>query len=104
MREAGYYTTYQGKWHLNSALPEHFKPGDPLQLVGQDNDRIGLGYSWADPADGPLDDQSEIDAFYRVQLTPEIQIGPTFTVIFDPVRNQDEDRIAVWGFRTRVAL
>ena len=54
MREAGYYTTYQGKWQLNSALHEHFKPGDPLQLVGQDNDRIGLGYSWADPAEGPL--------------------------------------------------
>jgi porin len=73
-------------------------------IFGQDHDRIGLGYTWADPADGTLDDQSEIDAFYRVQLTPEIQIGPTLSVIFDPVRNPDEDRITVWGFRTRVAL
>lgn len=73
-------------------------------IFGQDNDRIGLGYTWADPADGMLDNQSEIDAYYRVQLTPEIQIGPTLSVIFDPVRNPDEDRITVWGFRTRVAL
>ena len=73
-------------------------------IFGQDNDRIGLGYTWSDPADGSLDNQKEIDAYYRVQLTPEIQIGPTFAVIFDPVLNQDEDRITVWGFRTRVAL
>jgi porin len=73
-------------------------------IFGQDNDRIGLGYTWADPADGKLDNQSEIDAYYRLQLTPEIQIGPTLSVIFDPVRNPDEDRITVWGFRTRVAL
>jgi porin len=73
-------------------------------IFGQDNDRIGLGYTWSDPADGSLDNQKEIDAYYRVQLTPEIQIGPTFTVSFDPVLNQDEDRITVWGFRTRVAL
>jgi porin len=73
-------------------------------IFGQDHDRIGLGYTWADPADGSLDNQSEIDAFYRVQLTPEIQIGPTLSIIFDPVRNPDEDRITVWGIRTRVAL
>ena len=73
-------------------------------IFGQDNDRIGLGYTWADPADRTLDNQSEIDAYYRVQLTPEIQIGPTLSVIFDPVRNPDEDRITVWGFRSRIAL
>ena len=73
-------------------------------IFGQDNDRIGLGYTWAKPADGALDDQSEVDAYYRVQLTPQIQIGPTLSVIFDPVRNPDEDRITVWGLRTRVAF
>ncbi len=73
-------------------------------IFGQDHDRIGLGYTWADPADRTLDNQSEIDAYYRVQLTPEIQIGPTLSVIFDPVRNPDKDTIYVWGFRSRIAL
>jgi carbohydrate-selective porin OprB len=45
-----------------------------------------------------------IDTFYRLQLTPEIQIGPTFQAIFDPVRNSEEDSVYVWGARTRVAL
>ena len=73
-------------------------------IFGQDKDRIGVGYTWSDPADRALNNQSEIDAYYRVQLTPEIQVGPTLSVIFDPVRNPDKDRITVWGFRTRLAL
>ena len=36
MRAAGYFTTYQGKWHLNARIHEHFPPGKPLQLVGHD--------------------------------------------------------------------
>jgi porin len=73
-------------------------------IFGQANDRIGLGYTWSDPADRSLDHQGAINAYYRVQLTPEIQVGPTIEVVFDPVRNPDEDRVYVWGFRTRIAL
>ena len=71
-------------------------------IFGQANDRIGVGYTWSDPADRTLDHQGAIDAYYRVQLTPEIQVGPTLEVIFDPVRNPDEDTVYVWGFRTRL--
>jgi len=72
------------------------------KIFGQANDRIGLGYTWSDPVDRTLDNQGVIDAYYRVQLTPEIQIGPTLEIIFDPVRNPDEDTVFVWGFRTRI--
>jgi porin len=73
-------------------------------IFGQANDRIGVGYTWSDPANRALDDQSEIDTYYRVQVTPEIQVGPTFQIIFDPVRNQDKDTVYVWGIRTRIAF
>ena len=73
-------------------------------IFGQSKDRIGVVYTWSDPADRSLDDQSEIDAYYRVQVTPEISAGPTIQVIFDPVRNPDEDSVFVWGIRTRIAL
>ena len=36
MRAAGYYSTYQGKWHLHNQLHENFPPGKPLQMVGHD--------------------------------------------------------------------
>ena len=81
--------------------------GEEIQtdnIFDQDKDRIGIGYTWADPADRKLDDQSVIDAYYRVQLTPEIQIGPTLEIIFDPVRNQEENTVTVLGFRARVVL
>ncbi|MDH3830549.1 MAG: carbohydrate porin [Gammaproteobacteria bacterium] len=73
-------------------------------IFGQDKDRIGVGYTWSDPADSSLDKQNMIDAYYRVQLTPEIEIGPTLEVVFDPVRNPDDDTVYVWGFRARIAL
>jgi porin len=74
------------------------------QIFGQANDRIGIGYTWSDPADSSLDNQDTIDAYYRVQVTPEIQFGPTLEVVFDPVRNPDDDTVYVWGLRTRVAF
>jgi len=63
-----------------------------------------VGCTWSDPADRRLDHQGATDAYYRVQLMPDIQAGPSQEVIFDPVRNPDEDRIYVWGFRTRIEM
>ena len=73
-------------------------------IFGQSYDRIGIGYTWSEPANHELDDQSQIDTYYRVQVTPEIQFGPTFQLIFDPVRNPEEDTVYVWGIRARFAL
>jgi len=73
-------------------------------IFGQADDRIGVGYTGSDPADRTLDEQNMINACYRVQLTPEIEIGPTLEVVFDPVRNPDDDTIYVWEFLTRVSL
>jgi len=64
MRDAGYYTTYQGKWHLNAQIHEHFPPGKPLQLVGYEtmdqygfSDFIGIGDVVGDTLDGYHTDQ-----------------------------------------------
>jgi len=73
-------------------------------IFGDIQDRIGLGYTWSDPADTSLSNQDTIEAYYRLQLTPEIQIGPTFEAVFDPVRYPDEDSVYVWGVRTRGSL
>ena len=36
MRDAGYYTTYQGKWHLNRKLDREKPEGAAHQLIGHD--------------------------------------------------------------------
>lgn len=73
-------------------------------IFGQSDDRIGVGFTWSDPADRALDDQSTIDVFYRVQVTPEIAASPMFQAVFDPVRNPDEDDIYIFGIRVRLEL
>ena len=74
------------------------------EIFEQTNDRIGGGYTWSDPANRALDNQSMIDGYYRVQVTPEIQVGPTLQVIFDPVNNPVEDTVFIYGIRARVTL
>jgi arylsulfatase len=64
MRAAGYYATYQGKWHLNKRIHEHFPSGKPLQLVGHDtmekygfSDFTGIGDVVGDTLGGYVTDQ-----------------------------------------------
>ena len=64
MRKAGYYSTYQGKWHLHSRLHEHFAPNEPLRFIGNDlmneygfSDFTGIGDMVGDPLGGYHTDQ-----------------------------------------------
>jgi porin len=70
-------------------------------IFGQSRDRIGIGITWSRPADGSLDDQGAIDAFYRVQVTPQIALTPTVQMIIEPVRNSNKDVVWVLGLRSR---
>jgi|GEM_PF-1228127 len=73
-------------------------------IFNQANDRVGIGYTWSEPADESLDNQDTVDAYYRLQLTPEIQLGPVFELIFDPVRHPNEDTVFVGALRARINL
>ena len=70
-------------------------------LFGYSNDRLGIGATWSRPADNRLDDQGALDIYYRLQITPQVAITPTFHLVIDPVRNPDDDPVLVWGIRTR---
>jgi porin len=70
-------------------------------IFGQRNDRIGIGLTWSRPLDNALDDQGALDLYYRIQVTPQIALSPTLHLVIDPVRNPNEDEIAVLGLRTR---
>jgi porin len=72
-------------------------------IFGQSNDRIGIGLTWSRPSNGTLDDQGALDAFYRVEVTPQIAVSPTLQLIMNPVRNPD-DVVWVLGVRSRFAF
>jgi porin len=72
------------------------------KIFGQSKDRIAVSVSWVEPTDDTKNNQTSIDAYYRVQLTPQIQFGPTLGIVFDPVDNPEEDTVCVVGLRTRI--
>ena len=72
-------------------------------IFGQDKDRIGIGYTWSDPADQSLDDQGDNRCILsRAGDAGDPNRPNTFQVVFDPVRNPDENTVYVWGIRTRI--
>lgn len=69
--------------------------------LGQNNDLIGIGFSWGQPTDRTLRDQYVIEAFYRVQITPHTNLTPDLQITFDPSENSAEETIVVGGVRLR---
>ena len=71
-------------------------------------DLLGFGLNWGEPNEttfGPgLDDQYTAELFYRWQLTPQLAITPDVQLIIDPALDPTENRIWVFGLRTRLAL
>ena len=111
MQRFGRFTPFvrYGYADVNSRGPTPVKHMANVGLVidgifGQDRDRIGVGFTWSDPADRTLSEQRTIDAYYRVQITPEIAISPVVQAIINPVRNPDRGTVFVWGFRARIDL
>ena len=65
-------------------------------------DLVGLSLAWGQPSVSAARDQYVIEAFYRVQLTPELQLTPDIQLIIAPSFNPDQDLIAVFGLRARL--
>ncbi len=65
------------------------------------DDLIGLGFAWGQPSNRSLPDQYVLEAFYRVQVFPYLQVTPDLQVIFNPSQNPDKSTIMVLGLRTR---
>lgn len=96
-------------------------------VFGQNNDLIGIGFSYGkfdlgalgqpDPVDLNGDGFPDFDLgsvardllgtkqyaaelFYRVQLTQELRVTPSVQLIWDPILNQNESTVAVFGIRS----
>ena len=68
------------------------------------SDLVGLGVNWGKPSDDSLDDQVSGELFYRLQLAQNLAITPSVQLIIDPALNPDENAIAVFGLRLRLAF
>ena len=73
-------------------------------IFAQTKDRLAVSLSWVEPPDDTLNNQTAIDTYYRLQLTPQIEFGPTLGIVFDPVSNPEESTVYVGGLRVRIFL
>ena len=73
-------------------------------IFAQTKDRLAVSLSWVEPPDDAFTNQTAIDAYYRLQLTPQIEFGPTLGMVFDPVSNPEESTVYVGGLRVRFFL
>lgn len=75
---------------------------------GPGRDVLGAGLNWGRPnADsfGPgLSDQWTAEVFYRLNLGKQLAITPSVQLISNPALNPQDDFLAIFGLRTRLAL
>ncbi|MHC4612236.1 MAG: carbohydrate porin [Planctomycetota bacterium] len=71
---------------------------------GKNDDLAGIAAAWGRPADDRLGDQSVVEAFYRFQLTPAIEVTPDLQLIIEPTLAPEEDYVWVFGVRVRITF
>ena len=74
------------------------------RYVRSNGDLIGFGMNWGKPSGDGLDDQFTSELFYRLQVSPNFAITPDLQLLVNPANNPDEDLVAVFGIRGRLAL
>lgn len=72
------------------------------EIFDRKSDVFGLGFSWGRPTDRSLNNQTGIEAFYRLQFLNEVAVTANVQAIFNPASNPtSKDPVAVFGLRLR---
>ena len=72
--------------------------------LGYQFDRIGLAGWWAEPTASQLDPEYGLEAFWKLQLAPNLEVTPDLQLIFNPQGDTGRDPAIVGGLRLRVLL
>jgi len=70
-------------------------------VLTQNEDLIGMAFSWGTPSDRSLRDEYVFEMFYRILMTPHTHVTPDLQVIIDPANAPDRDSVALLGLRLR---
>ncbi len=76
---------------------------DPLRL-GYDDNLLGFALAWGEPEQNGLRAQYVMESFLRIQLFPSVQITPDIQLIIHPSEAPEQDLVAVFGMRFRLAF
>ncbi len=68
---------------------------------GNDEDWLGLGFGWADPTAPGANNEYVAETFYRLQLTPFVQLTPGAMMVINPSNKPDSNIEGVFNLRLR---
>ena len=68
---------------------------------GHDEDWLGLGVGWVDPTAANTNNEYVAEAYYRLQLTPIVQVTPSAMLVMNPSSNPDTNTEGVFSLRAR---
>jgi porin len=71
---------------------------------GKNDDMAGIAAAWGRPTIDALGDQAVVEAFYRFQVTPAIEVTPDIQLTIDPSLAPEEDYVWVFGVRMRITF
>jgi porin len=69
---------------------------------GFGEDRLGFGFGWVHPARSNSDNEFVTEAFYRIQMTPFLQLTPDAQFIYNPSGRPNTNFEAVFTLRARL--
>lgn len=72
--------------------------------LGYRYDRIGLAGWWAEPTDSSLSGETGLEAFWKFQLAPNIELTPDVQLIFNPQGNTSRSQVLLGGLRLRILM
>lgn len=70
---------------------------------GRNTDLAGIGLNWAE-ANGIDGQQFTSEAFYRLNISPDLQITPSIQFISNPLLGSDSDDVVILGLRARIVF
>lgn len=68
------------------------------------HDRIGLGAWWGEPTAPSVSDEYGLEAFWKFQLSPFLEITPDLQIILNPQGNTSKSTVFIGGLRMRLVF
>ncbi len=98
----GVFAKYSKAFQRKGAIDQFASAGIVwTRPFGHDEDWLGLGFGWVDPTAPNTNNEYVVETYYRLQLTPFIQVTPAAMLVMNPSMNPDTNTEGVFTLRAR---
>lgn len=73
-------------------------------ILGYEQDTIGIGFTWGDPSNTALREQFATEAYYKMQITPHFALTGDVQAILNPANAPASGSLLIFSLRGRIAF